>query len=242
MKILVINGGQHFAHSGGKFNSTLVELDKSFFTPQNGFELKLTDINEEYNPQEEVQKYVWADVIIYHFPLWWFGMPYRLKEYVDKVFTAGHRKGMFYSDGRKADNPDINYGTGGTMHCRRYLVTTSWNALETAFTQPGEFFHQTSVDEGVLFGFHRMNAFLSLECMMGIQFHDLEMNVTQERVDSYEDRYLQHLKSVFQTDTERNDQVYVTGIVKGRPEYRDDLSHTRPAHRATAHPAHKRIT
>ena len=223
MKIFVINGGQHFAHSDGKFNRTLVELDQAFFTPEQGFELQITDVNEDYDPLEEVQKYVWADVIIYHFPVWWFSMPYRLKEYVDKVFTAGHRKGMFYSDGRKADNPHINYGTGGTMQGRRYLVTTTWNAPETAFTLPGEFFNQTSVDDGVLFGFHRMNAFLSLERMEGIHFHDLEKNVTQERVDSYKERYLHHPKSVFQPNDKRDDQVYITAIVRGRPEYRSEL-------------------
>ncbi|PKK36704.1 hypothetical protein BWI96_10000 [Siphonobacter sp. SORGH_AS_0500] len=223
MKIFVINGGQHFAHSGGKFNSTLVELDKTFFTPEQGFELQITDINEDYDLLEEVQKYVWADVIIYHFPVWWFSMPYRLKEYVDKVFTAGHRKGMFYSDGRKADNPNINYGTGGTMQGRKYLVTTTWNAPETAFTLPGEFFNQTSVDDGVLFGFHRMNAFLSLERMEGIHFHDLEKNVTQERVDSYQERYHNHLKSIFHPDDKSDDQVYITAIVRGRPEYRSQL-------------------
>lgn len=199
MNIFVINGGQHFAHSGGKFNRTLTELDRAFFTPHKGFELQITDINEAYDLQEEVQKYVWADVIIYHFPVWWFSMPYELKAYVDKVFTAGHRKGMYRSDGRKRENPDINYGKGGTMQGRKYMVTTSWNAPETAFTLPGEFFNQTSVDEGVLFGFHRMNAFLGLDRIDGIHFHDLEKNVTQERVDRYKEQYLDHLEATFRS-------------------------------------------
>ncbi len=197
-KIFIINGGQKFAHSGAKFNKTLLEIGKTFFTGEKGFELKTTDINENYEPAEEVEKYVWADVIIYHFPVWWFSMPYKLKEYVDKVFTAGHRKGMFYSDGRKSENPDINYGTGGTMQGRKYMVITTWNAPETAFTLPNEFFNQTSVDDGVLFGFHRMNAFLSLERIEGIHFHDLEKNVTQERIDKYKQVYLTHLENAFQ--------------------------------------------
>jgi modulator of drug activity B len=196
-KIFSINGGQQFGHSGGKFNSTLLELDKEFFVPENGFELRTTDINEAYDLNEEVDKYVWADVIIYHFPVWWFGMPYGLKKYVDLVFTAGHRKGMYYSDGRKSDNPSINYGTGGLLHDRKYMGTTTWNAPDTAFTLPGEFFDQTSVDDGVLFGFHRMNAFLSLERMDGIHFHELEKNVTQDRIDTYKERYKKHLEGQF---------------------------------------------
>lgn len=198
MKIFVINGGQHFAHSNGRFNKTLIDIDKSFFTIENGFELKITDINEPYDPNEEVQKFVWADIIVYHFPVWWFSMPYKLKEYIDLVFTAGHRKGMFYSDGRKSENPDINYGKGGSMAGKKYMVTSSWNAPQTAFTLPGEFFDQKSVDEGVLFGFHRMNAFLSLEPIEGIHFHDLEKNVTDERIERYIRQYKQHLASTFQ--------------------------------------------
>ncbi|GAB3800712.1 NAD(P)H-dependent oxidoreductase [Spirosoma humi] len=195
MRVFIINGGQRFGHSGGQFNKTLLEMDQAFFLK--GFELQVTDINEPYDLQEEVEKYVWADVVIYHFPVWWFSMPHGLKEYVDKVFTAGHRNGMFYSDGRKAENPDVGYGTGGTLQGRRYLVTTTWNAPETAFTLPGEFFNQTSVDDGVLFGFHRMNAFLSLERIDGLHFHDLEKNVTTERVDRYKKRYFDFLQATF---------------------------------------------
>jgi len=196
-KVFIINGGQKFAHSGGNFNSTLVQIDTDFFTRENGFELKITDINEKYILSEEVEKYVWADIIIYHLPIWWFSMPYKLKEYIDSVFTAGHRKGMFYSDGRKAENPAINYGTGGSLQGRKYIVTSTWNAPETAFTLPGEFFKQTSVDDGVLFGFHRMNAFVALERIDGMHFHDLEKNVTQAQIDGYKKSYADYLALTF---------------------------------------------
>lgn len=196
-KVFIINGGQHFAHSGGKFNETLVEWDKLFFTKQNGFELQSTNINHSYNLDDEVQKFVWADIIIYHTPVWWFGLPHKFKEYLDTVFTAGHRKGIYYSDGRKRDNPAINYGTGGSMHGRSYMLTTTWNAPATAFTLEGEFFDQTNVDDGVMFGFHKMNAFTGMEKLASFHFHDLEKNATPERIDSYRQCYLAHLKTNF---------------------------------------------
>ncbi len=204
MKIFIINGGQNFGHSGGKFNKTLTDLDEAFFTQKNGFELKVTDINEAYNPLEEVEKYLWADVVIYHFPVWWFSMPYKLKEYIDLVFSEGHKSGMYYSDGRKEYNPDINYGTGGGLQGKKYMVTTTWNAPETAFTLPNEFFDETNVDDGVLFGFHKMNAFLSLERINGMHFHDLEKNVTQERIDRYKKMYAEHLQHAFEQKTAIN--------------------------------------
>jgi modulator of drug activity B len=198
-KIFIINGGQHFAHSGGKFNQTLVQWDKSFFTPDSGFEIQTTDINEPYDLDDEVSKFVWADVVIYHTPVWWFGLPHKFKEYLDTVFTAGHRNGIYYSDGRKRESPEINYGTGGSLHGRHYMLTTTWNAPETAFTLPGEFFHQKSVDEGVMFGFHRMNAFTGMKQLGGFHFHDLEKNATPERIQDYFERYTFHLSETIQS-------------------------------------------
>ena len=189
-KILVINGGKTFAHSGGRLNTTLTEWDSEFFTPENGFELKITQVGEEnYDANEEVEKFVWADVVIYHFPIWWMYLPFSLKEYFDKVLTAGHRKGLYYSDGRKASNPERNYGTGGLMQGTRYLVTTTWNAPKTAFTLPEEFFQGRSVDDGVLFPFHRMNAFCGLEPLPSKHFHDVEKNGSPELTASFKVEY-----------------------------------------------------
>lgn len=85
------------------------------------------------------------------------------------------------------------------MHGKKYLVTTSWNAPETAFTLEGEFFNQHSVDDGVLFGFHRMNAFTGMSHLGSFHFHDLEKGATQERIDHYEIEYKNYLKKVLET-------------------------------------------
>ena len=175
-KIFIINGGQKFGHPGGRFNETIADATASFFSSLADFEVKTTNINHDYDPKEEVEKYVWADVVIYHTPIWWFQLPYGFKQYIDVVFTEGHKKGIYVSDGRKADNPARNYGTGGMLHGRKYMVTSSWNAPKEAFTLPEEFFMETSVDDGVLFGFHRMNAFTGMERIDGIHFHDVEKN------------------------------------------------------------------
>lgn len=69
---------------------------------------------------------------------------------------------MHNSDGRNKENPAINYGTGGLLVCRNYLLTTSWNAPKEAFTLPGEFFDQKmSMKE--FFGFHKAQAFVGLK-------------------------------------------------------------------------------
>lgn len=180
-KVLIINGGQNFGHSGGKYNQTVTENTVQVLNSFGNIEVKITNVSEDYDRNEEVEKFVWADLIIYHTPIWWFQLPNGFKKYIDEVFTAGHAKGIYMSDGRKSDSPEINYGTGGMLGGRKYMVTTSWNAPKTAFTIPGEFFNETSVDDGPLFGFHRMNAFVSLEKIDGFHFHDVEKNADINR-------------------------------------------------------------
>lgn len=193
-KIFIINGGQEFGHSGGKFNDTITRETQKFFKDNEGFEVKFTHVSSPYSTIEEVEKYNWADVVIYHTPIWWFQVPHNFKKYIDEVFTEGHAKGIYHSDGRSSANPAINYGTGGMMHGKKYMVTSSWNAPKEAFTLPGVFFQEKSVDDGVLFGFHRMNAFTGMEPLPGIHFHDVEKNANVERDVKL---YKEHLESIF---------------------------------------------
>ena len=200
--IFIINGGQKFAHSGGSFNNTLTEWTESVLKKLN-FNFRITNINDDFDPFQEAENFKWADLVIYHFPIWWFQVPNRLKLYIDAVFTAGHNNGIYKNDGRSRVNPEINYGTGGLMLGKKYLVTTSWNAPETAFTLENEFFNQHSVDEGVLFGFHRMNAFTGMESLGTFHFHDLEKNATPERVENYEKNYKNFLEETLQKELKK---------------------------------------
>jgi NADPH dehydrogenase (quinone) len=196
-KILIINGGQNFGHSGGKYNQTVTENTLEVLKDLGNVEVQITHVDAGYDKHEEVRKFVWADYIIYHTPIWWFQLPNGLKKYIDEVFTAGHAKGIYLNDGRSSENPEVSYGTGGMLGGRKYMVTTSWNAPETAFTLPGEFFDETSVDEGPLFGFHRMNAFISLEKLDSFHFHDVEKNADIGRDMK---RYREHLTAVFEKE------------------------------------------
>lgn len=175
-KIFIINAGQNFALSGGLFNKTITETTEKFFNQSEDFIIQTTTIENGYSIEEELNKFNWADFIIYHTPVWWFQIPFNFKKYIDEVFTAGHNKGLYRSDGRKASNPDINYGTGGLMYGKKYMLTTTWNAPAAAFTLPNEFFDQKSVDEGPFFGFHKMNAFIGMTPLKSYHFHDVEKN------------------------------------------------------------------
>lgn len=196
-KILIINGGQKFGHSGGKYNQTITENTIEALQKFENVEVKVTHIKDGYDPDAEVEKFVWADYIIYHTPIWWFQLLFNFKKYLDEVLTARHAKGLYISDGRRTANPDINYGTGGSLGGRKYMITTTWNAPKTAFTLPGEFFNETSVDDGPLFGFHKMNSFLSLEKLESYHFHDVEKNAN---IDRDMKSYQEHLQRIFEKE------------------------------------------
>lgn len=194
-KIFVINGAPKFAHSGGELNKTISEWTIQYFQQQKGYEVKYTDINKEYDVEEEVKNFVWSDIIIYHTPVWWFQLPNDFKRYIDEVLTAGHQNGIYFSDGRRTASPTRNYGTGGLLQGRKYMLTTTWNAPHEAFTIEGEFFKQHSVDEGAMFGFHRMNAFIGLEPVESFHFYDV---MKKANIEQFEKNYIDHLNKISQ--------------------------------------------
>jgi NAD(P)H dehydrogenase (quinone) len=51
--------------------------------------------------EAEIRKVEWCDLMIWQFPLWWFGLPGILKGWVDRVFAMGrtYGNGRFYDHG-----------------------------------------------------------------------------------------------------------------------------------------------
>jgi len=43
--------------------------------------------------ESEIEKIEWCDLMIWQFPLWWFGLPAVLKGWVDRVFAMGRTYG-----------------------------------------------------------------------------------------------------------------------------------------------------
>ncbi|CAB4256337.1 NAD(P)H-dependent oxidoreductase KABA2_09S02354 [Maudiozyma barnettii] len=75
----------------------------------------------------EMDKLIWADTIVFHFPLWWFGMPAILKGWVDRVFACGFAYGFGeYSDTHFGDR----YGEGTFTGKKAFVVTTCGGSKE----------------------------------------------------------------------------------------------------------------
>lgn len=157
--ILLLNGGKQFAHSAGQLNSTLHEaalahLDRA------GFDVRQTFIDGGYDVQEEVEKFLWADVVIYQMPGWWMGAPWTVKKYIDEVFTAGHGS-LYASDGRTRSDHTQKYGSGGLIQGKQYMLSLTWNAPQQAFDEADDFFEGKGMD-AVYFPFHKAQQFLGM--------------------------------------------------------------------------------
>jgi modulator of drug activity B len=147
--VLIINAHQFFEGiSGGKLNSTLAGVIRQEMAAR-GYGVKETYIEQGYDVQGEVDKHLWADIIILQSPVFWFGMPWIYKKYVDEVFTAGMFQQRFLSgDGRTREDPRKQYGSGGKMHGKQYMLSLTWNAPRAAFGDAGQMlFEGKTVDD-----------------------------------------------------------------------------------------------
>ncbi len=190
-KILLLNGGKAFAHSHGQYNSTLHDAAVAFLD-RAGFDVKTTFIDGGYDVEEEVQKFLWADVVIYQMPGWWMGAPWTVKKYLDEVFTAGHGS-LYANDGRTRSDASQKYGSGGLIQGKQYMLSLTWNAPVQAFEDPTDFFEGKGVD-AVYFPLHKANEFLGMTGLPTFICNDV-MKVPNIEHDVA--RYEQHLAQVF---------------------------------------------
>ncbi|WP_432380035.1 NAD(P)H-dependent oxidoreductase [Duganella sp. P38] len=82
------------------------------------------EANETPGPdvQREQEKLLWADTVIFQFPLWWFTMPAIMKGWVDRVYSYGFGYGIGeHSDQRWGDR----YGDGTLAGKRAMLMVTT---------------------------------------------------------------------------------------------------------------------
>lgn len=191
MKILLINGAQAFAHSDGRLNTTLHEAAVKTLTAM-GHEVKETHIEKGYEEAEEVAKILWADAIVYQMAGWWMSTPWKVKKYMDDVYTTGAGK-LYENDGRTRSDPTKQYGTGGMLQGRRYMLSVTWNAPIAAFEEFGNFFDGKGVD-GVYYPFHKSQQFLGLSALPSFIANDV---IKEPNVEGTVAAYQSHLQKVF---------------------------------------------
>lgn len=75
--------------------------------------------------QREMDKLAWCDILVFQFPLWWFGLPAILKGWVDRVFAVGRA----YGGGRWFEN--------GVLRGKRAMLSVTVGGSAAMFSEQG---------------------------------------------------------------------------------------------------------
>jgi NAD(P)H dehydrogenase (quinone) len=111
----------HFDPVSGRKNFATVK-DPNYFKQQRE-EIQATAMNGfSKEIASEIMKIEWCDLMIWQFPLWWFGLPAILRGWVDRVFVMGriYGGGRFYQSGVfRGKRALLSLTTGGSEEAYR---------------------------------------------------------------------------------------------------------------------------
>lgn len=187
MNILIINTHEHYPFSEGRLSAAMADLAADVCQNQ-GYEVQRTNMQEEHNIETELQKHLWADVIILQIPVNWMSVPWPFKKYMDQVYTAGMQGQLCDGDGRSREIPDKQYGTGGKLQHTRYLMSLTFNAPKAAFDDPEQYLFQGhSVDDlmrpmHMNFRFFGMTGLPTFVCYDVIKNPDTDNDLNRYRI------------------------------------------------------------
>ncbi len=139
--IFIINAHEYYPFSEGKLNAALVDRASSILSDK-GYAVQATTMHDEYEVPAEIEKHLWADTVIIQSPCNWMGMPWSFKRYMDQVYSAGMSGQLCDGDGRSRHDPARQYGTGGRLKDKRYMLSLTFNAPRAAFDDPEQWFFE----------------------------------------------------------------------------------------------------
>ncbi len=170
--VLIINGHEHYDEvAEGNLTKIYIDTATAFLKAQ-GFSVKHAVVESDYDSQEEVEKFVWADYIIFQYPVYWMGLPAKAKKYIDEVFTKGHHNGLYESDGRSREDASKKYGSGGLMQDKKYMLSMTYNCPASEFDNKEGFFDGLSLDEANI-ATHKTFQFCGAKPLKTYSVHDI---------------------------------------------------------------------
>ncbi len=174
-KAFILNAHQYYDFSPGKLNEELVRrMDEHL--RRKGFEVRHRHVMDEYNVQEEVENHRWADVVILQTPVNWMGVPWRAKKYMDEVYMLGTGGLLCNADGRSAQSPKDNYGGGGVLAGKKYMLSLTFNAPKEAFDDTAQYLFQGKSVDDLFFPAHMNFRFFAMEPLPTFTCFDVMKN------------------------------------------------------------------
>lgn len=194
-KVLLINTHLKYPNwSEGLLNDAFHQKAKEFFLFK-GFDVLETKVEDGYDAEKEVGKHLEVDFIILQTPINWFGAPWIYKKYVDEVFNAGLQDARFLSgDGRTREELAKQYGTGGNMLGKKFMVCSTWNAPKASFDDPNQLLFEGRSTADVLIQITSNYRFCGVEIVADYNCFDIfkDGNIVEDL-----DNYPKHLENVF---------------------------------------------
>ena len=177
--IFILNGAAQYPFAKGELNAAFAQRARTFFESQ-GANVRVTRIVDGYDVDAEIESHRWADFILMQFPVNWMAMPWPMKRYMDEVYSAGMDGRLCAGDGRSLEAPTENYGGGGALAGRAYMLSVTLNAPRQAFDDPSQrLIAGRSVDD-LLAPMHYNAAFFALKALPTFSAHDVMKNPTIE--------------------------------------------------------------
>ncbi|PHO08996.1 flavodoxin [Malaciobacter canalis] len=170
--VLIINGHQRYDEiAEGKLTQTFINKAQDFFE-NNNFEVKHSVVESDYNIKEELEKFKWADYILFQYPVYWMGVPWLTKKYMDEIFSGGNNTVTFVNDGRSRSDSSKKYGSGGLMTDKKYMLSLTYNCPSSEFNNKDGFFDGLTLDEANV-AVHKTFQFCGAKPLQTYAIHDI---------------------------------------------------------------------
>ncbi len=191
--ILIINAHQYYPFAEGKLNGTLVDMAVTQLEAK-GHATRIVTMQDDINVEKELENHQWADIVLLQTPVNWMGVPWSFKKYMDEVYTAGMAGALCDGDGRTAEAPKANYGEGGTLKGKKYMLSLTFNAPKEAFNDSAEYLFQGKSVDDLFFPMHMNFRFFGMEPLETFACFDVMKNPDVETDFA---RFSKHLDTQF---------------------------------------------
>lgn len=191
--ILIINAHHQYPFSPGGLNGALVQTADELLKAK-GHNTRIVAVDDGWDVEQQLANHQWADIIILQSPVNWMGVPWTFKKYMDEVYTAGMAGALCQGDGRTADAPKANYGAGGTLTDKKYMLSLTFNAPEESFNDENEYLFQGKSVDDLFFPMHMNFRFFGMQAMETFVCYDVMKNAD---VDNDFKRFTAHIQAQF---------------------------------------------
>ena len=177
--LLIIKAHQTYPIAKGELNSLMASDIENFFKLHD-YTVKKTEVAFGYDVKQEQAKFLWADIIVFQFPVFWFTAPALLHQYIQDIYEYG----IFYTSSKE-------YGKGGLLKGKQYMFSTTWGASEEAFR--GGLWTDCHKPDDVLLPLHKTQEYIGLSALPTFAC----LNVVQsDNPEKYRKSLQEHLKAI----------------------------------------------